>query len=76
MEHDVDYKKAYDALDSAMRSAIHILSQARMGVALSLRMESGELIAEDESDLQADIDAFLRDHSTRSVKKTSKNSLI
>ena len=58
MDHEVDYQKAYETLDNAMRSAIHTLSQARMGVSLRLRIESGELTAEDESDLQADIDAF------------------
>ena len=62
MEHEVDYKKAYETLDNAIRSAIQILSQARMGSSLKIRMESGELTAEDESDLQEDIAAFLRDH--------------
>ena len=61
-EHEVDYKKAYETLDNAIRSAIQILSQARMGSYLKIRMESGELTAEDESDLQEDIAAFLRDH--------------
>ena len=66
MEHEVDYKKAYETLDNAMRSAIQILSQARMGSSLKIRMESGELTAEDESDLQKDIAAFLHDHPPHS----------
>ena len=69
MEHEVDYKKAYETLDQAMRLAIQALSQARMGTALKIRMESGDLTAEDESDLQEDMDEFLRDHPTHSTDR-------
>ena len=52
-----------------MRLAIQALSQARMGTALKIRMESGDLTAEDVSDLQEDMDEFLRDHPTHSTDR-------
>ncbi|MCF2663508.1 hypothetical protein JQM66_02940 [Oscillibacter valericigenes] len=50
MTREPDYQKAYEILDEALGDAIHILQKARLRTTLSMRLDSGELTADDEGD--------------------------
>ena len=50
MTREPDYQKAYEILDKALGDAIHILQKARLRTTLSMRLDSGELTADDEGD--------------------------
>ena len=50
MHDELDYKKNFEFLDKAPGDAIHILQKARLRTTLSMRLDSGELTADDEGD--------------------------
>ena len=61
MTQEVDYRQAYETLDSALRQAIRLLSQARLQTALRIKIGNGTLTAEDDTVLEAEIADFLRE---------------
>ena len=61
MTQDADYRQAYETLDSALRQAIRLLSQARLQTALRIKIDNGTLTAEDDTGLEAEIADFLRE---------------
>lgn len=61
MTQEADYRQAYETLDSALRQAIRLLSQARLQTALRIKIGNGTLTAEDDTVLEAEIADFLRE---------------
>ncbi|MBC5747040.1 hypothetical protein H8Z78_04120 [Dysosmobacter sp. NSJ-60] len=61
MTQEADYRQAYETLDSALRQAIRLLSQARLQTALRIKIDNGTLTAEDDTGLEAEIADFLRE---------------
>ena len=61
MTQEADYRQAYETLDSALRQAIRLLSQARLQTALRIKIDNGTLTAEDDTGLEAEITDFLRE---------------
>ena len=55
MTQEADYRQAYETLDSALRQAIRLLSQARLQTALRIKIDNGTLTAEDDTGLEAEI---------------------
>lgn len=43
MTQEADYRQAYETLDSALRQAIRLLSQARLQTALRIKIDNGTL---------------------------------
>lgn len=62
MPNEPDYKAPYEILKRAVLDADRILRQADLHATLKLRVESGELTAEDETGLEEEIAAFKRLH--------------
>ena len=62
MPNEPDYKAAYEILLSAVENATRVLQKAHLRTTLKLRVESGELTAEDETGLEEEIAAFNRLH--------------
>ena len=58
MPNEPDYKAAYEILKRAVLDADRILRQANLHATLKLRVESGELSAADEEDLDEEIAVF------------------
>ena len=58
MTNEPDYKAAYEILGKALLEAARVLRKAHLHTTLKLQAESGELTAEDEKDLDAELAAF------------------
>lgn len=58
MPKEPDYKAAYEILDKAVQEASRILRQAHVHTLLKMQIETGQLTAEDEQDLDEEIAAF------------------
>lgn len=65
MSNEPDYKAAYKILLSAVADATRILQKAHLHTTLKIRVESGELTAEDEADLEEEIAVHNRLHGVR-----------
>ena len=50
MTREPDYKKACEILNQALEEAVRVLQKAHLRTTLSMRLDSGELTAEDEGD--------------------------
>ena len=48
MTREPDYKKAYEILDRALREAVRVLQKAHVRTTLDIRLDTGELTAEDD----------------------------
>ena len=47
MIREPDYKKAYEILDRALQEAVRVLQKAHVRTTLNIRLDTGELTAED-----------------------------
>ena len=68
MTQEADYRQAYETLDSALRQAIRLLSQARLQTALRIKIDNGTLTAEDDTGLEAEIADFLREQEASGIR--------
>ena len=48
MIREPDYKKAYEILDRALQEAVQVLQKAHVCTTLNIRLDTGELTAEDD----------------------------
>ena len=48
MIREPDYKKAYEILDRALQEAVQVLQKAHVRTTLNIRLDTGELTAEDD----------------------------
>ena len=50
MVREPDYKKAYEILNQALEEAVRVLQKAHLRTTLNIRLDSGELTADDEGE--------------------------